>query len=170
MKFKKEIDANLLIYAGLAIGGYFAIAKVLKGLGFLKSDEQIAAEKLAAEARQKFIDDAQAKPDKKQTAGGTPTKSDATFGIMANQFYEYLKYSKFDDNKKAAFEMLYTRIQNDADIAKMMKYFGLRQEYAFGIPVGRPKDFNQFVTSNLSKTQIDLLNQVYQKSKMKIRF
>lgn len=170
MKLKKELDINLLIYAGLAIGGYFAITKVLKGLGFMKSDEQKAAEKLAEEGRQKFIDDIQKKPDPKQTAGGKPTKTDGQFAIMANQLYEYLKYSFADDNKNGAFEMLYTRIQNDADIAKMIKYFGLRQEYAFGLPVGRPKDFNQFVTSNLSKIQIDLLNQTYQKSKMKFKF
>ena len=42
---------------------------------------------------------------------------------MANQLYEYLKYSAADDNKKAAFELLYVKMLNDADIAKMIKYF-----------------------------------------------
>jgi hypothetical protein len=89
---------------------------------------------------------------------------------MADQLYEYLKYSTFDDNKKGAFEMLYVKMLNDADIAKMMKYFGKRQEYNFGIPVGRPKDFNQFVTSNLSSNYIKAINETYQKNKMKFRF
>ena len=47
MAQKKELDPNLLIYAGLAIGGYFAITQFLKGLGFMKSDEHKAAEKIA---------------------------------------------------------------------------------------------------------------------------
>ena len=128
MNNKKQIDVNLVIYAGLAIGGYFAILKVLKALGFIKSAEQLAAEKLADEGRQKFIDDIQAKPDRKQTAGGTPTKAEGAYAIMADQLYEYLKYSTFDDNKKAAFELLYVKMLNDADIAKMIKYFGKRQE------------------------------------------
>jgi len=170
MNNKKQIDINLVIYAGLAIGGYFAILKVLKSLGFIKSKEQLEAEKLADQGRQKFIDDIQAKPDKKQTAGGTPTKAEGIYAIMADQLYEYLKYSTFDDNKKAAFEMLYVKMLNDADIAKMMKYFGKRQEYNFGLPVGRPKDFNQFVTSNLSSNYIKALNDSYQKYKMKFRF
>ena len=46
MAQKRDININLLIYAGLAVGGYFAITQVLKGLGFMKSDEQKAAEKL----------------------------------------------------------------------------------------------------------------------------
>jgi hypothetical protein len=91
--------------------------------------------------------------------------------IMIERFKQLrTTFSTFDDNKKAALEMLYTRIQNDADIAKMILYFGKRQEFAFGIPVGNTKDFNQFVTSNLSKTQIQLLNERYLKNKMKFRF
>ena len=105
MAQKKDININLLIYAGLAVGGYFAITQVLKGLGFMKSDEQKAAEKLAEQGTQKFIDDVQKKPDTKQTAGGKPTKAEGLYAIMANQLYEYLKYSAADDNKKAAFEL-----------------------------------------------------------------
>jgi hypothetical protein len=170
MAQKKEIDINLLIYAGLAIGGYFAVTKILKNLGFLKSDEQIAAEKLAAEGTQKFIDEVQQKPNKKQTGGGKPTKLEGQYAIFANQLYEYLKYSAIDDNKKAALNLLYVNMQNDADIAKMIKYFGKRQEFSFGIPVGKPKDFSQFVNSNLSKAQIQLLNDRYAKSLMRFRF
>jgi hypothetical protein len=170
MAQKEKVNINLLIYAGLAVGGYFAITNILKNLGFIKSDEQKAAEKLAAEGRQKFIDEVQKKPDPKQTGGGKPTKQEGVYAIMANQLYEYLKYSAIDDNKKAALELLYTRIQNDADIAKMIKYFGLRQEFAFGLPIGKPKDFNQFVTSNLNKAQLQYLNQGYKNSKMTFRF
>jgi hypothetical protein len=61
-------------------------------------------------------------------------------------------------------------MQNDADIAKMIKYFGKRQEFSFGIPVGKPKDFSQFINSNLSKAQIQLLNDRYAKSLMRFRF
>lgn len=170
MATKKELDINLLIYAGLAIGGYFAITKVLKDLGFIKSEEQKQAEKLSEEGKQKFIDEVQKKPNRNQTSKGLPTKPEGLYAIMANQLYEYLKYSAVDDNKKAAFEMLYVKILNDADIAKMIKYFGKRQEFAFGIPIGQLKDLNQFVTSNLSSKQIEALNDTYRKYKMTFRF
>ena len=170
MAQKKELDINLLIYAGLAIGGYFAITNILKNLGFIKSDEQKAAENMANEGRQKFIDQTQKKPDPKQTAKGLPTKPEGLYAIMANQIYDYLKRSAIDDNKKAAFELLYVKVLNDADIAKLIKYFGLRQEFAFGVPMGQPKDLNQFVTSNLSKKQIEALNQTYERYKMQFRF
>jgi hypothetical protein len=171
MAQSKEIDKNLLIYAGLAIGGYFALTSILKNLGFIKSAEQKAAEKLAEEAQQKFIDEVQTKPNKKQTAGGKPTKSEGNYATFANTLYEYLKYSNLKDNKKKAFELLYIYMQNDADIAKMIKYFGKRQEYnVFGIASGDLKDFSTFVTSNLSRTQIQSLNERYTKSLMRFRF
>jgi hypothetical protein len=170
MAQKKELDINLLIYAGLAVGGYFAITNILKNLGFIKSDEQKAAEALVNQGRQKFIDEVQKKPDPKQTAKGLPTKQEGLYAIMANQIYDYLKRSAIDDNKKAAFEILYVKVLNDADMAKLIKYFGLRQEFAFGVPMGQPKDLNQFVTSNLSRSQIEALNQTYQRYKMQFRF
>jgi len=171
MAQKKELDINLLIYAGLAIGGYFAVTAILKNLGFIKSDEQKAAEKLAAEGQQKFIDEVQAKPNKNQTAGGKPTKSEGNYATFANTLYEYLKYATLKDNKKKAFELLYVYMQNDADIAKMIKYFGKRQEYnVFGIASGDTKDFSQFVTTNLSSSQLQALNERYIKSKMRFRF
>jgi hypothetical protein len=170
MAQKKELDINLLIYAGLAIGGYFAITNILKNLGFIKSDEQKAAEALVNQGRQKFIDEVQKKPDPKQASKGLPTKQEGMYAIIANQIYEYLKRSAIDDNKKAAFEILYVKVLNDADIAKLIKYFGLRQEFAFGVPMGQPKDLNQFVTSNLSKNQIEALNKTYERYKMKFRF
>ena len=170
MAQKKELDINLLIYAGLAVGGYFAITNILKNLGFIKSDEQKAAEALVNQGRQKFIDEVQKKPDPKQTSKGLPTKQEGLYAIMANQIYDYLKRSAIDDNKKAAFEILYVKVLNDADIAKLIKYFGLRQEFAFGVPMGQPKDLNQFVTSNLSKKQIEALNQTYERYKMQFRF
>jgi hypothetical protein len=170
MAQKKELDINLLIYAGLAVGGYFAITNILKNLGFIKSDEQKRAEDLVNQGRQKFIDEVQKKPDPKQTSKGLPTKQEGLYAIMANQIYDYLKRSAIDDNKKAAFEILYVKVLNDADIAKLIKYFGLRQEFAFGVPMGQPKDLNQFVTSNLSKKQIEALNETYSRYKMRFRF
>jgi hypothetical protein len=170
MAQKQQINPNLLIYAGLGLGAYFLITKLLKGLGFSKSDEQIAAEKLAAEGTRKFIDEVQKKPNPKQAFKGKPSRPEGQYAIWANQIYEYLKYSALDDKKKQAFELLYIYVHNDADIAKLIKYFGKRQEYNFGIPIGQTKDLSQFVTTNLSSNQIKTLNDRYAKSKMIFRF
>lgn len=170
MAQRQQINPNLLIYAGLALGGYYLVTRILKGLGFSKSDEQIEAERLAAEGTQKFIDEVQKKPNPKQAFKGKPSRPEGQYAIWANQIYEYLKYSALDDKKKQAFELLYIYVHNDADIAKLIKYFGRRQEYNFGIPVGSTKDLSQFVSTNLSKQQISVLNDRYAKNKMVFRF
>ena len=170
MAAKQQINPNLFIYAGLALGGYYLITRILKNLGFSKSDEQIAAEKLADEGRQKFIDEVQKKPNPKQAFKGKPSRPDGQYAIWANQIYEYLKYSALDDKKKQAFDLLYIYVHNDADIAKLIKYFGKRQEYNFGFPVGNTKDLSQFVSTNLSNKQIEVLNNRYANNKMVFRF
>lgn len=160
------IDKNtkdLIIYAGVAGVIYFFVAKpLLEKFGVIKSAEQVKQEDVTNKGRETFINDS-LKVQK-------PTKPEGQFAILADQLYEYLKYSAISDEKSKAWELLYVNLNNDADAALLLKYFGKRQEYNLGFPVGGLKNLSEFVTTNLNKQYIDNLNQRYLKSKMKFRF
>lgn len=154
---------DLLIYAGIGTATYFLVVKpLLQKFGIVKTAEQTQQEEITNKGRDKFIADT-LKVIK-------PTKPESQFAILADQLYEYLKYSAISDEKKKAWELLYINLNNDADAALMLKYFGKRQEYNLGFPVGGLKNLSEFVTTNLSQSYIDNLNQRYTKSKMKFRF
>lgn len=167
----KELALKAGLYIGAAVGGYFLVLKpLLEKIGLKKTTEELEQGKTQKQGREKFINDAIKKPDPKQTKKGLPTRSEGQYAVWADQIYEYLKYSKLDDKKDLAFELLFKYFHNDGDIALLTKYFGKRQEYTFGLPIGGPKNLSEFVTTNLSKQQINRLNNAYLKSKMKFRF
>lgn len=167
----KKLALNATLYIGGAYGAYYFVIKpILEKLGLKQTEDEAAQAKLQKQGRDQFINDALTKPDPKQTKKGKPTRPEGQFAVWADQIYEYLKYTKLDDKKDLAFELLYKYFHNDADIALLTKYFGKRQEYGFGFPVGNPKNLSEFVTTNLSKDQINRLNNAYLKSRMKFRF
>lgn len=159
----KKLALNASLYIGGATAAYFLVLKpLLEKIGLKKTKDEEIQEKLIKTGRSKFIDDA-VKTKK-------PTRPEGQYAVWADQLYEYLKYTKLDDKKDLAFELLFKYFHNDSDIALLTKYFGKRQEYAFGIPVGNPKNLSEFVTTNLSRDQINRLNNAYGKSRMKFRF
>jgi hypothetical protein len=133
------------LYFNLALltAGYFLVVKpILEKVG-LKEDPkvlateagnaaQLAAQVLAATTAQK------------------PTKSVTEWRTIADQIYEDLRYSAFDDNDEDAGYQV-CRVQNDADAWVLFHQFKKRQEYWFGVNRGGLKDLKQFITSNLSK-------------------
>lgn len=154
---------DLIIYASTALAGYFLLIRpLLQKLGIQKTAEQLEQERISRAGREQFIEQALKKQKPKRPTG--------QYAIWADQLYEYLKYSAISDRKSDAFKILFTFIHNDADMALLQKYFGARQEYNFGLPVGGLKNLSEFVVSNLSRDQINRINQAYARSKMTFRF
>jgi hypothetical protein len=52
----------------------------------------------------------------------------------------------------------------------LIKTFGKRQEYLFGIPSGSPMGLTEFITSNLDRSNINLINDNYSRKEMKFKF
>ena len=52
----------------------------------------------------------------------------------------------------------------------LIKTFGKRQEYLFGFPSGSPMGLTEFITSNLNRDQINLINDNYSRKGMKFKF
>jgi hypothetical protein len=147
------------LYYGLgAIAAYlFVLKPILKNFGFEKSQ----TEKEAEAAITKYLNS--------QIATGAATKTPGEWAIIADQIYQDLRYSAVSDNKAdATFQI--ARAKNGADVAMLIKAFGKRREYLFGIPAGAEMDLQQFVTSNLSMAQILSINDNYKRKGIKYSF
>jgi len=153
---------KIAIYAiGAGVGYFLIVRPLLIKLGIVKSAAELAAER----ERQENVDDYIDTTIRSQT----PTKSTGEWQIIADQIYEFLRYSAASDNKEGAM-MQIMRVKNEADLATLLKLFGKRQEYYLGIPYGGLQNLVSFVKSNLSNDQINTINGNLGRKKIKFRF
>lgn len=156
-------NKKLLTTAGIVVAAYLIVIRPLfQSLGITKTDAEIAKEKSDAA---NILD-----IEKNLNARGIDlTKSKAEWDQIADIIYNDLRYSAIDDNKADAGYQV-SRVKNDADIIYLIKTFGKRQEYLFGIPSGSPMGLTEFITSNLDRTNINLINDNYSRKGMKFKF
>jgi hypothetical protein len=165
MANKLTLDKNqrqsLILITGLAVG-YFAILKpILNRLHLTKSEEEKNREK----RRKKQLDE-KVKEEAKRVRRHL---SDAELQIIADNIYENIATSWWADEKEKAAGIIYNKIINDSDWWQLVKLFGRRQEYYFGLPTGGLKDLESFLKTNLSDDQIRRLNNGFRLYKMKYR-
>jgi len=79
--------------------------------------------------------------------GLSPTYPDSQYNLTANQIYDGMRYAAGDDY--GSVEKNLKKMNNNLDVAMLVKAFGFRQDYLFGIPEGEPKDLFTFVKSEL---------------------
>jgi len=151
-------NEKYLFYAVGGLAAYFLVLRpILKNFGLEKSQ----TEKEAEASITKYLNS--------QIAAGNATKTPGEWAIIADQIYNDLRYSAVSDNKAdATFQI--ARAKNGADVALLIKAFGKRREYLFGIPAGAQMDLQQFVTSNLSMSQILSINDNYKRKGIKYSF
>jgi len=152
-------NTKLITTIGIAVAAYLLIVKpVLEKLGITKTAEEKAKEK----SDTGNILDAE---NNIKSKGVTLTKSKAEWDQIADTIYNDLRYSAVDDDKDDAGYQL-ARLQNDADAIYLVKTFGKRQEYFFGLPIGSEMGLISFVNSNLSQDKINLINDNYKRKNM----
>ena len=162
MAITKE-NKNLLTGVTIAVVAYLLVLKpIFQALGLQKTPEELAKSKSDAAN----IADIQKTLSSK---GITLTKSKAEWDIIADTIYNDLKYSALADNKADAGYQV-ARVQNDADILYLIQSFGSRQENLFGVSSGSPMTLPEFITSNLTQTNINLINDNYTRKGMKFKF
>jgi len=156
-------NKKLLTTAGIVVAAYLIVIRPLfQSLGITKTDAEIAKEKSDAAN----INDI----EKNLNARGIDlTKSKAEWDQIADTIYNDLRFSALADNKADAGYQV-SRVKNDADMIYLIKTFGKRQEYLFGIPSGSPMGLSEFITSNLDRSNIDLINDNYSRKGMKFKF
>ena len=149
-------DKKTIYYVGGAILAHFLILKpVLQKLNILKSKEEIDREK----EKEKYL----------QSENETPTKTAGEWSIIADQIYQDLRYSALDDDKSDAGYQV-SRVKNNADFKLLFKAFGKRREYYFGVPSGSEKDLQQFIRSNLSDSQVQIINKNYRNKNISFQY
>ena len=149
-----------MLYVGGGVAAYFLLIKpLLQKLGIVKSKDEVEEEKKQDTSQTNYVNN----------ASGNLTKSQSEWQIIANTIYEDLRYSSLDDNKADAGYQV-ARVQTEKDLATLIKAFGFRQEYFFGLPAGGKKDLPAFIRSNLSKSAIDQINWNYRSKKIKFQY
>jgi hypothetical protein len=156
-------NKKLLTTAGIIVAAYLIVIKPLfQSLGISKTDAEIAKEKSDAANILEV--------EKNLNARGLAlTKSKAEWDAIADTIYNDLRYSALADNKDDAGYQV-ARVKNDADIIYLIKTFGKRQEYLFGLPSGSPMSLAEFITSNLDRENINLINDNYSRKGMNFKF
>lgn len=167
MKLDFKDPATLKAIAWLAIGivGLIVLIRFTKKAGETIGIFDTKEERQAEEKTKKAIEDFKKETEKTSK----PTRTAAQWALVADTIYNKLKFSGISDDKTGAYNEL-ARILTDADMAAVLSSFGLRQEYSFGIPVGKPKTLVQFVQDNFDIEDINSLNTLYSRSKMKFKF
>jgi len=156
-------NKKLLTTVGIAVAAYLVVIRPLfQSLGITKTDAEIAKEKSDAANIEEV--------EKNLNAMGLSlTKSKAEWDQIADRIYNDLRYSAIADNKADAGYQV-ARVQNDADMIYLIKTFGKKQEYLFGLPSGSPMGLAEFITSNLTRENINLINDNYTRKGMKFKF
>lgn len=160
---KGVLAVTLTIGAG---AGIFFVAKAIKKR-VNPSSEETALKNLA-----KKNEDELALNQKK---GLKLTFPESQYSAMANQIYEGMRYCLGDDYESV--EKTLMKMKNDLDVNYLVKAFGKRQGYCFGVPEGGERDLFTFVRSELgteygglSDARLVNINKDWLKKKINYKF
>ena len=152
---------KLLIYAAVIGGGYFLVLKpLLIKLGIVQ-DPALAAQ---AAAQSQNVSDYVSSA----TASQTPTKTRGEWQLIADSIYTDLSQVLINNRSDAVYQL--ARPQNDADVALLIDTFGQRQQNWFGFSAGSTQTLPAFVTQTLTNSDINTVNNNYQRKGIKFQF
>jgi len=128
-----------IVLVAIGIVGFIALKKVY---------DIFLRDKIAQQKRNKVLAKGiDAEIIKSKIQGLQATYPDSQYMLLANQIYESMRYAVGDDYGKVVTNM--KKMMNNLDVALLIKAFGFRQDYIFGLPEGEPKDLFTFVMSEL---------------------
>ena len=93
---------------------------------------------------------------KMQGNGKKASFSDSNYNTFANTIYNSMRFAIGDDY--GTVESTLKRMKNDLDVAKLIKAFGLKQDFFFGLPAGDKMDLFTFVQKELGNEYGGLTN------------
>lgn len=96
---------------------------------------------------QEFIKAINSDIDKYVSQGIIPSYPEAQYKAYANTIYDGMRYAIGDDY--GSVEETLKKMQNNLDVALLIDAFGIKQNYAFGIPTGDPVDMITMIKSEL---------------------
>jgi len=129
--------------AGLAVAGF--VGYKLYRIVFPTSSDKKS---------QQFIKSISNDIDRFRLQGMTPSYPDAQYKTYANSIYNGMRYAIGDDY--GLVEEILKKMQNDLDVALLIDAFGIKQNFAFGIPTGDPIDMITMIKSELGNDYFGL--------------
>jgi hypothetical protein len=93
---------------------------------------------------------------KLQGNGKKASFSDSNYNTFANTIYNSIRFAVGDDYSTV--ESTMKRMQNDLDVAKLIKAFGVKQDYFFGLPTGDKMDLFTYIQKELGNEYGGLTN------------
>jgi hypothetical protein len=93
---------------------------------------------------------------KMQGNGKKASFSDSNYNTFANTIYNSMRFAVGDDY--GTVESTLKRMKNDLDVAKLIKAFGLKQDYFFGLPTGDKMDLFTYIQKELGNEYGGLTN------------
>jgi hypothetical protein len=93
---------------------------------------------------------------KMKSNGKKASFSDSNYNTFANTIYNSMRFAVGDDY--GTVESTLKRMKNDLDVAKLIKAFGLKQDYFFGLPTGDKMDLFTYIQKELGNEYGGLTN------------
>ena len=93
---------------------------------------------------------------KMQGNGKKASFSDSNYNTFANTIYNSMRFAIGDDY--GTVESTLKRMKNDLDVAKLIKAFGLKQDFFFGLPAGDKMDLFTYIQKELGNEYGGLTN------------
>jgi hypothetical protein len=138
-QYYKELPpwAKGVIVVGGAFVGYLVLSRVYKAV-FPSATEKKNRE------LEKNID---SEISKLSRDGMKASYVDSMYQTFANTIYNGMRFAIGDDYSAVAATL--KKMNNNIDVAKLIKAFGTRQNYVFGLPAGSSMDLLTFVQDEL---------------------
>lgn len=140
--------------------GISAFQKLLQQIGLLPDGNAKQRETL-----EKKIENEKAEQYKKQAS----TKTDAEWLGIADAIHSAL-YSYISNDQEDQVIYHCCRCKNQTDVYKLIEAFGRRKKNMFGIGVGPARGLIEAVNDELSRKQIDVINNNYERKNIAFRF
>ncbi len=151
----KILTKKNVTYAAYAVGGLFVAKKIFD---YFKSTSKQTLKDVETEVVQL------------ENEGMKPSRSLGQWKLVADSIYNSMKFSYVSDNK-SNIESQLKMVQNDLDLALLVKAYGLRQHYTFAIPDGNKTTLiGQIATGELSNDRLESINNNYAQKGIKFRF
>jgi len=144
----------ILIMGGLAIAYFGVVNPLLKFTGVKKSEkdkEKDKEDKEKDKVKQGDVSDI-------IKTGIKPTYNSTNYVEFADIIWNKRKYNlAFDNDEQAAVDIL-KKMRNDLDVALLLKAYGLRRDYFFGIETGQAMGLFTAVREKVPASLIEQVN------------
>jgi hypothetical protein len=159
-KDNKDIQKLLITAAVVGGGYYFVLRPILVKFGLMADPAVAAQQTQQSKVIQDYVNNA--------LNTQQPTKTRGEWQLIADTIYGDLSQLVLNNRSDAVYQL--ARPQNDADVALLIDAFGTRQQSWFGLNAGALQTLPVFIAQNLTSSDLNTINNNYQRKGIKFRY